>query len=358
MVTRKKIIPLLSIAALAAMACVGVGWLADQHAHVSTSDARVRAHMVSVSADIAGRIAELSISPGDRIARGDVLARLDHRRAKLALAEASLDLKALEIAIARLRLEADISRARGGSRIDAALSGLDVAQADIAAAQASLAAAQADHARKQALHASGLLADAAMDRASEALELAQLGEVRSLTLKAGREAGLAEAHADATAARLPEQDAEQLAMEAAALRQRIASLRLDLEHHAIESPIDGVVDEVFAEAGEHVQPGARIALAHATTGLWIEANIKETDIGRVAEGADVEIRLDAAPAACSGQVERIGAATTSEFALVANANPAGVFTKITQRVPVRIRIGGACEQVRPGAMANLRIKAG
>lgn len=313
--------------------------------------------MVAVSSDLAGRIVSLPVRPGDRIARGDVLAELDERRAKLALAGASLDLKALEIAIRRLRLEAEVERARGGSRIDAALSGLDGARADIAAARASLTAAQADHARKRALHASGLIADAAMDRAAEALELAQQGAVRSLTLKASREAGLAEARAEAAGAALAEQDAERLGMESAALRQRIAALKLDLERHAIVSPIDGVVDEVFADAGEHIQAGARIALAHATAGLWIEANIKETDIGRVTIGAYVEIRLDAARRVCSGEVERIGAATTSEFALVANANPAGVFTKVTQRVPVRVRIGRDCEHVRPGAMANLRIRA-
>jgi membrane fusion protein (multidrug efflux system) len=356
--TRRRNVPVISAIVLVAMAAAGAWWLADQHAHVSTSDARVRAQMVSISADVAGRIEELPIRPGDRVARGDVLARLDERRAKLALAEASLDLKAIEIAIERLRLEATIDRARGDSLIGAALSGLDTAQADIDAARASLAAAQADHARKQTLHASGLIADAAMDRAGEALELARVGEVRSLTQLASRRAGLAEAQADATAAGLAEQDAERLVMEAAALRQRIAVLKLDLEHHTIASPINGVVDEVFADAGEHIQAGARIALAHATTGLWIEANIKEPDIGRVAVGAHVEIRLDASARACSGEVERIGAATTSEFALVANANPAGVFTKVTQRVPVRIRIGGDCEQVRAGAMANLRIKAG
>ena len=325
------------------MAGVGAWWLADQHAYVSTSDARVRAHMVSLSSDISGRIVDLLVSPGDRVARGDVLARLDDRRARLALGSASLDLKALEVAIRRMSRQADLDRARGGSRI--------------AGARASLAAAEAEHARKQILHASGLAADAAIDRAAEALEVARQAEARSVALMAGRRAGLGEARAEADAADLSDKDAERLSMEASSLRQRVASLRLDLEHHTLISPVDGVVDEVFADAGEHVQAGARIALAHATAGLWIEANVKETDIARVAVGAGVDIRLDAATRNCSGAVERIGAAATSEFALVPNANPAGVFTKITQRIPVRIRIGADCEQVRPGAMATLRIMA-
>ena len=354
---RLRLLPVLSLIVLLAMAGAGAWWLADQHAHVSTSDARVRAAMISLSADTSGRIADLPLRAGDRVTRGQVLARLDDRRARLALASASLDLKALEIAITRMRREAELSRSRGASRIDGALSNLDAAQADIAASRASLAAAESDHARKLALHASGLVADAAMDRADAALEIARQDEARSLTLLAGRRAGLGEARVAAEAAELEDKDAERLSLEAAALRQRIAALKLDLEHHTITSPVDGIVDEVFADAGEHVQAGARIALAHATTGMWIEANIKETDIGRVAMGADVEIRLDAARAACHGSIERIGGATTSEFALVPNANPAGVFTKITQRIPVRIRIGGDCEQVRPGAMASLRIGA-
>ena len=337
------------------MAGVGAWWLADQHAYVSTSDARVRAHMVSLSSDISGRIVDLLVSPGDRVARGDVLARLDDRRARLALGSASLDLKALEVAIRRMSRQADLDRARGGSRIAGALSSLEAAQAEIAGARASLAAAEAEHARKQILHASGLAADAAIDRAAEALEVARQAEARSVALMAGRRAGLGEARAEADAADLSDKDAERLSMEASSLRQRVASLRLDLEHHTLISPVDGVVDEVFADAGEHVQAGARIALAHATAGLWIEANVKETDIARVAVGAGVDIRLDAATRNCSGAVERIGAAATSEFALVPNANPAGVFTKITQRIPVRIRIGADCEQVRPGAMATLRI---
>ncbi len=354
---RTRIIPVLSALALVAMACVGVWWLGDQHAHVSTSDARVRAHMISISPEIAGRIADIPVKAGDRVVRGDVLARLDDRKAALTLAGASLDLKALETAIRRAKQQAELDRQRGETRIDGALSGLQTAETEIATARASLAAAEAEFGRKQTLHEAGLVADAAMDRASEALEIARQTEASSLTRLASRRASLGEAHVETRAADLGQQDAERLSMEASALRQRIAVLKLDLEHHTIRSPVNGVVDEVFAEAGEHVQAGARMILAHASEELWIEANIKETDIARVATGAAVGIRLDAAATPCSGSVERIGAATTSEFALVPNANPAGVFTKITQRVPVRIRIGGDCEQVRPGAMASLRIKA-
>jgi membrane fusion protein (multidrug efflux system) len=113
---------------------------------------------------------------------------------------------------------------------------------------------------------------------------------------------------------------------------------------------------VFADKGEYIVTGARLALAHDPADLWIEANVKETDIARIRVGASAEARLDATPGrACSGRVERIGSAATAEFALIPNANPTGVFTKITQRVPVRVSLESPCTQLRPGAMASLRI---
>jgi membrane fusion protein (multidrug efflux system) len=168
-------------------------------------------------------------------------------------------------------------------------------------------------------------------------------------------AGIGEAEAEAGEAHVISGNVDALTIEASALRQRIAAQTLTLERHAIVSPLTGVIDEVFADHGEHVATGARIALAHAPGDVWIEANIKETDLAGVRAGASVEIRMDAADGACGGRVERIGDAATSEFALIPNANPTGVFTKITQRVPVRVAIGAACTQVRPGAMATLRI---
>ena len=345
--------------AFAVMAALGGAayWIVDQATFVTTTDARVRARMVTLSAEAAGRLVDVFPAAGDRVSEGQVVAKLDDRRARLALAEATLELKALDIAVAREKLNADVARERGGQRVAGRRSGLDYAAADVASARAELAQAEGENRRASALHALGLVADAAMERSAAALEVARQAALRAeADLEDGR-AGLGEAVADNRSADIAVKTAEALAMQAHALRQRIARLKLELEQHTIASPIDGVIDEVFAEAGEHVAPGARIALAHETDGLWMEAHIKETDLPRISIGAMVEMRFDAARTSCHGEVERIGEAATSEFALLPNANPAGVFTKITQRVPVRIRIGADCEAVRPGAMAMLRIRA-
>lgn len=335
----------------------GLWWLADQAAFVTTTDARVRARIVALSFEIAGQIADIPLQAGDHIVQGQVLARLDDRKARLALAAAALDLKAMEIGIARERLDAAMTRERGDARVNAQASGLDAAAADMAAAQAVLTRAEADQARAATLFAAGLVTRAAMDRSNATLEVARQAAARAKAQLASQHASLGEAVAETRAADLTGQNADALAASAHALRQRIALLKLELEQHAVASPLTGVIDEVFAETGEHVAAGARLALAHGRDDMWIEAHIKEPDLPRIAPGADVEVHLDAGRSACHGVVERVGEAAMSEFALIPNANPAGVFTKITQRVPVRIRINADCGDVRPGAMATLRIRA-
>lgn len=356
--SRLRLRPLQAALMLAATA-VGAGiawWLRDHAGVIETSDARVRARMVTISSEVAGRILHLSLEAGDAVKAGEIIAQLDDREASLALAAASLELKAIEAQVEREKLRATLARSRGGNRIDARRASLAAASADTAAARALLETAEADHARTTTLRASGLVTQSAMDRATTSLEAARQAALRADAAMSEGRAGIGEAEAEAGEARVIDRNIKALALTAHALRQRIALQKVELGQRSIESPLTGVIDEVFADAGEHVAPGARIALAHDPAGVWIEANIKETDIAGIRIGAAVDIRLDASPNACDGHVARIGAAATSEFALIPNANPTGVFTKITQRVPVRISIGANCAQVRPGAMATLKIR--
>jgi len=355
---RLRLRPLHAALAAGGLALVAAGawWLLDHAGVIVTSDARVRARMVTISSEVAGRIVALPIAAGDTVKAGHVLARLDDREARLALDAMTLDLEALESRVASEKVRARLARARGGSRIDGNRSGLAASEAEAATARARLLAVEADHARTVKLQAAGLVTRAAMDRAEASLEAARQAVLSAEAATSRSRAGIAEAHADAGEAQVIEDNAGRLVLEARALRQRIAAQMLTLEQHVIVGSLDGVIDEVFADQGEHVAPGARIALAHDPDDMWIEANIKETDLAGVRAGAPVEIRLDASHEVCRGEVQRIGDAATSEFALIPNANPTGVFTKITQRVPVRVSIGGDCRQVRPGAMATLKIR--
>jgi len=131
---------------------------------------------------------------------------------------------------------------------------------------------------------------------------------------------------------------------------------LDVADRTIKSPIDGVVSETFVDVGEFVSPGQRLMLIHDPAAIWVEANIKETDIRHLAPGMPVEVLIDAFPdQTFSGTVSRIGQATTSEFALLPNPNPSGNFTKVTQRLPVRIALDPGDAALRPGMMAVINI---
>ena len=124
----------------------------------------------------------------------------------------------------------------------------------------------------------------------------------------------------------------------------------------MKKPDMSVVDKTFVKVGEYVTPGQRLALVHDPSKIWIEANIKETEIRRLKIGQKVEVSIDAYPGTgFEGRVLSVGNATTSEFTLLPSPNPSGNFTKITQRLPVRIAIDQQQGLLRPGMMVEIYI---
>ena len=120
--------------------------------------------------------------------------------------------------------------------------------------------------------------------------------------------------------------------------------------------LNGVVSRTFIDKGEFVRPGQRLMLIHDPNNIWVEANIKETELRHLEVGMPVTLSVDAFPDhAFEGMVERIGQAATSEFALLPNPNPSGNFTKVTQRVPIRISVAQEDTMLRPGMLVVVEI---
>ena len=131
---------------------------------------------------------------------------------------------------------------------------------------------------------------------------------------------------------------------------------LDFEDRTVKSALNGVVDRIFVDVGEYVSGGQRMMMIHDPSSIWINANIKETDIRDLKIGAVAQIVVDAYPdLEITGKVVRIGHAATSQFALLPNPNPSGNFTKITQRLPVKIAIDQIDGLLRPGMMVEVMI---
>jgi membrane fusion protein (multidrug efflux system) len=133
--------------------------------------------------------------------------------------------------------------------------------------------------------------------------------------------------------------------------------RIQLAETRITSPIDGVVSQTIADAGERVQPGQPIAIVNDPKDVWIEANIEETHIRRVRPGQPAEIDVDAYPTRTfQGQVSQLGAATRSEFAIIPTGSASAHFIKVTQRIPVRIAVDNREELLKPGMMVVVGIR--
>ena len=153
-----------------------------------------------------------------------------------------------------------------------------------------------------------------------------------------------------------EQRVESLRGKLAEARAALTAAELKLDHTRVTSPIDGVVAKKVANLGEVIKPGQTIAVIVDLTKVWVEANLEETKVQHVHLGQEVDLKVDAYPRTrFTGKVVNIGAAAASEFALIPENRSAGNFTKVTQRIPIKIEVMNPAHQLRPGMMVVVGI---
>lgn len=344
--------------ALAGVAVLGVQWLLDRMAHVYVVDSRIGAGVVTVSSEVDGRIAEAPVTVGDRVKQGDLLVRLDDRKAQLALAEVEAE---IAHSVARRRglvVERSLAKRRTAGQIDAARADLDAMQAQQRGGSARLEVAQHEFERAKSL----------FERELISVEDFEASRARYLTVaEQQREAaaGVEAARAKLVLATAEADRVQVIAEEIEALDARIAQLEAkrgrqleDLADREIRAAFDGVVGKTFVDPGEHVSEGTRLLMYHDPSHVWVDANVKETEFSRLHIGSAAEVYVDAFPdQVFRGEVSRIGHAATSEFALLPNPNPSGNFTKVTQRLPIRIAVEQNGLLLRPGMMVEVKIDA-
>ena len=344
------------------MLAIGIftfNWIRTALHYVHETDARIVTDMVAVSSRVAGVVEERLAEEGQSVERGAVLARIDARDARLRLAELESELKGVDGERDRLRAELEMVEGRTSSRYASERSNLDALKALLDAVQAEFRFAKDEYDRAQALSQRGVISSKDLERARTAYLKAQQERLRAEAAIAGGKALLAEADASRQQIEVMQRQLASLAHRREEVRARVERQRLDVQDREIRSPLTGVVARTFVEVGEFVSPGQRIALVYDPKALWVETNIRETELDRVRVGQPVEITVDAYPdRKLEGRVERVGFATTSEFALLPSPNPSGNFTKITQRVPVRISLPEHADLLRPGMMVVVYIDVG
>jgi membrane fusion protein, multidrug efflux system len=297
---RKKrvIIPLLAFLTLAALG--GIYWYMGLQDFVTTDDAYVSANSVAVSTKVLGRIVSLGTDEGDTVRTGDVLVKLDDN-----------NLRAQE---------------------ESAKASLELAQNSIPLSQVEVNRAQDDFNRANTQYKSGIVTKEQYDHAQKTLEAAraQLSIALSRVSSARAQLGVVEA---------------------------------DLQNTIIKSSMDGVVAKRWVLSGDVVQAGQPVFTLYDLKNIWITANLEETKLGHLRIGDPVEIDVDAYPGVkFNGKVFQIGSFTASEFSLIPPNNASGNFTKVTQRVPVKISITDPSATpasdplLRPGMSVEVSVK--
>ncbi len=323
---------------LVAIAVWGYGRLC----HITENDARVRADMITVSSRVDGWITERPVTDGQKITRGEELVVIDQREAGLKLAE--LHAKAESILLQRERSAIQLRMAETTAR-DAVLS---------AQARQRSTAAQLEQARREFRRADALVGRMV---SRELWEQRQTQLHQAEAAERAASATLADARAKLGDIDVLRKEVDGLAQDAAQINAQIHEREIDVTDRRVRSPIDGIVDQKFVQPGEYVIPGQRLFIIPDPNQVWIDADVKETKLSRLKTGQPVSISVDAYPhRPFTGRIERIGNAATGEFALLPSPNPSGNFTKITQRVPVRIAVEQPDDTpLRPGMMVEVDI---
>lgn len=349
---RYGLIGLIAIAAIV----FGAREVISRMTHVYEYDARVVTDHVTISSRVDGVLRHLKVDTGDVVTAGAALAQMDDRVPALELRALQAELAALQTERSQYIARSSMVTQQTDSRYKTRLTSIRAERARRGALVAELRLARQEYTRFKSLFEKRVIARSRLDRAeSEVSRLAS--DVRRADAEIASSRGQAqEAQADKAELSVIEQEAALVDFKEAMLRARIARHEALLSYRTIQSPKAGVIDRVFVEEGEFLGEGRRVLMLHDPENTWVEANIKETQVRRLKIGQRVAIDVDAYPDdKFIGRVAKIGGAATSSFALLPTPNPSGNFTKVTQRIPVKITFEQRPRPLAPGMMVEVEI---
>jgi len=330
---RKKIIIGVVIVAVAIALTWGIKTLIYSRAHESTDNAQVDGHIVPVLAKVGGYVTAVLVQDNDSVSKGQTLVRIDDSEYRVKVAQAEADLAAAQSAAGGRQFtgqsQAAVATASGQR------SALD---AQIQAALANQQKANADLARMRDLVSKQIVSAQQLD-AAQAAAAAASADVEALQRQAAAAGGTVQnAQAGVRLA--------QARLEAA--QASLDNAKLQLSYTNVTAPETGTISKKQVEVGQLVQAGQTMMSIVADTGTWVTANFKETQLNRMHVGQPVALDVDAYPGCeAEGKVQSLSAATGARFALLPPDNATGNFTKVVQRLPVRIAITKGCGAARP-----------
>jgi len=332
-----------------------------------TDDAYVRGDLTPLSTKVVGIVRNVKVSDFQQVHKGDLLVELQDDDYRAQLGQATAAVEAARAAIENNRRQ----RSLQDSRIARALAGIDQARAQISAAMAGKDAVQADVARTQAERTRQEALFQTRSATQQNVEQAVADEQRFSAQLASREADLEQARAllrsnelaaeaERRSKAVLESQEVQLIADLHAKEAALTAAQVNLGYTKISSPGEGTVGERQVRPGQLVSPGTQV-IAFVSNIRWVQANYRETQLTNVKVGDPAEMRIDVYPGKVfRGKVVEIAPASGSQFALLPPDNATGNFTKVVQRIPVKIALDDSslASSLRPGlsVIANVRTR--
>jgi membrane fusion protein (multidrug efflux system) len=363
----------------------GGAWYLTHRGLENTDDAQVDAEVVAVPARLGGTITKILFVENQRVKAGDELAELDDAPVKARLAEKEAALASALATAEAMDAQVQIAEANAVGNKSIAEAGFQTAavgvvsysdqiaegEAQVRAAETNLAQSTQDYERDKALFASNSIAKVELDKMETSHTVAEStlagARARLATLKESATQArtrVVEASARVKQSNLVEPLAREARARASAAHAEAETARaardlaaLDLSYTKITAPHDGVVSKKAINEGQAIAVGQAIVQL-VTPQTWVTANFKETQVGSMRIGQPAEFTVDAYPGVTlQGDVESLSGATGARFSLLAPDNASGNFTKVVQRVPVRVHVHDAPAGVvlRPGMSVDLTI---
>jgi len=315
---RRLVLSVLVLAAIGAGSWYGHAWWIDGRFMISTDDAYIAGNITNIAPKVMGYVAKVNVVANQQVKKGDVLVTLDNGDYRIAAEQAEAQIATQKLALKRF-----------DAQIEAAQASVKQAEASQTALQATLRGAEITLSRQQDLATKKAGIRAELDNAKIAVDQAKAN-------LAGANSAILTAKANISVVSAQKAEAE----------SQIRSLELtrdkaerDLSFTVLKAPYDGVIGNLAVQDGDLVSPGQRLAALVPVEQLYIDANFKETQVEGIKPGAKVAIHVDAIDDhVIEGTVESISPASGAVFSLLPPENATGNFTKVIQRLPVRIAI--------------------
>jgi len=330
-----------------------------------TDDAYVRSDLTPLSTKVAGIVREVKVSDYQTVKKGDLIVELEHDDYQAQVDQAKAAVEAAKAAIENNRRQRQLQDAR----IDRALAGIDQAKAQISAAQAGKEAVEADVVRTRAERVRQEALYKTQATTQQKLEQATADEGRFTGQFASRDADLEQARtslrsnelavvAEQRSKSVLESQELQLVADLHAKEAALEVAQVNLGYTKVTAPGDGTVGERQVRPGQLVSPGTQI-LTFVSNAKWVQANYRETQLTHIKVGDPAEITVDTFPGQkWRGKVLEIAPASGSQFALLPPDNATGNFTKVVQRIPVKIALDPSTlsAQLRPGLSVTATVR--